>query len=174
MPTPCAAPTCHRTRPRQRPGRRTLPGKCVRPNPWNAFRTRVSGQGRSKDEMSLMYNTWKQDWLIAHPGLSRSDARAAMNATLCEQIDEANRRMAEPRRRAPLLTASRDDRRRRARERARGNRPGRFFAKKDIPDGWSLNAHVSAMSFPFMFEHRPRSGGLLSNTSKQQIVRIEV
>lgn len=161
---PCVAPTCHRTRPRKRPGLRTLPSRCARPNPWNAFRTRVSGQGLSKDELSLMYNTWKQNWSIAHPGLSRSDARAEMNATLCAEIDESNSRMAEPRRLAPLLAANRDDRRRQARERTRRNRPGRFFAKKNVPVGWSLNAHIQWIRnqglpyFRFMHNRRYRDG----------------
>lgn len=147
---PCVAPTCHRTCPRKRPGQRTLPGKCVRPNPWHAFRTRVSGQGLSSDEISFMYNTWKQNWLMANPGLSRSDAKARMNETLCAEIDNINR-LAQSRITAATWVRTRDERRGRARTRI-PRPPGRFFAKKGTPDGWSLTAHIQTMTFLFVFQ----------------------
>lgn len=97
-----------------------------------------------------MYTRWKNRWLRENSGLSRAEARDRMNATLCEEIAEANR-LARSRTPAAALARTRDERRRRARERVHANRPGRFFAKKEAPVGWSLNAHLDDMSFPFEF-----------------------
>lgn len=105
-----------------------------------------------------MYTRWKNRWLRENPGLSRTEARARMNETLCEEVAEANR-LARSRAPAARLARTRDARRRRARERAHANRPGRFFAKKEAPYGWSLNAHLRDMEFPFLFAHVLRSGG---------------
>lgn len=99
-----------------------------------------------------MYTRWKSRWLRENPGLSRAETRDRMNATLCEEIAEANR-LARSRTPAADLARTRDERRRRARERVRANRPGRFFAKKEAPVGWSLDSHLDGMSFPFKFGH---------------------
>lgn len=178
----CVAPTCHRTRPRKRVGRRTLPGRCVRPNPWHVFMTHVSGNGFSEAEVSLMYGKWKRRWLRNNPGLDRSAAKARMNADLCEQIAEANRlarsrtsasalaRTRERRRKearektrarvkAARLAESRGDRRRRARENAVARRATDiFFAKKDVPPDWKLNKHLKNLKGWFTFRHTLRSG----------------
>ncbi|CAM9207656.1 unnamed protein product [Pylaiella littoralis] len=155
MPRPCVAPTCHKTGPRRRPGRRTLPGRCARPNPWNAFRTRISGQGLPNDVIPVMYNVWKHDWSLRNPGLSRSAARAKMNETLCAEIDQ-DRRLAQAR--TPPSTLE-DERRRRYHEASLTK--GKFFAKKSVPHDWSLNAHIKWLQtkgqIPFEFRHQRRS-----------------
>lgn len=120
-----------------------------------------------------MYTEWKDRWLRENPGLSRTEARARMNETLCEEVAEANR-LARSRTPAAALARTRDERRRRARERAGASRPGRFFAKKEAPAGWSLNAHLSGMEFPFEFEHVARAGGrrLRETMSKDTVERL--
>ena len=110
-----------------------------------------------------MYNTTKENWLNANRGVSLAESRERMNVILCEEISQA-RSLAMSRTPAAALARTRDERRRRARERVRKNpkRPGRFFAKKDAPDGWSLNAHIESMNLRdsyFTFRHTRRSGG---------------
>lgn len=82
----CVAPHCHRTLPRKRKEKRTVPSRCARPNAWQAFRKRVSGFGLTRDEISLLYSEWKQAWSEENPGWSRSASRARMNDYLCEEI----------------------------------------------------------------------------------------
>lgn len=104
----CVAPTCHRTLARKRKGN-VVPARCVKPNPWNMFRIRVSGS-YSLEEISSEYTKWKQGWAGDNPGLSRAQAKEKMNKDLCREIRETRARAA---RRKPVSDLDRTRARRR-------------------------------------------------------------
>ena len=88
----CSPPTCYLTRPRKRSGRRTLPGRCMRPNPWIMFLIRMGGQGFDRKTVSDMYKKWKQEFHKQNPNLSESEMKAKMNDHLCGEIAETSER----------------------------------------------------------------------------------
>lgn len=81
----------------------------MRPNPWILFMVRISGQGLSMAQVSSSCGEWKRDWLRDNPGLSPTATKARMNATLCEEVAEANG-LARARTPAAVLAQSRDER----------------------------------------------------------------
>lgn len=167
----CVAPTCHRTRPRKKKGQRRPASKCVRPSPWNALRTRLSGQGYSMAELSGMYNQWKRQWADNHPGMSTDESRARMNEFLCQEIDDDNRlaRVRGPRWAA--LDASREQRLYFSRLRARRNRP--FFVANPVPNNWSVETHINNMTFPYVFTHADfRNKTKTINMTKADVERL--
>lgn len=88
----CSPPNCYLSRPRKRPGRRTLPPRCIRPNPWSMFLIRVSGQGYDRKKVSYMYSRWKVRFYRENPGLDERAIKAKMNEELCRDIAASNRR----------------------------------------------------------------------------------
>ena len=88
----CSPPTCYLTRPRKRPGRRTLPGRCMRPNPWIMFLIRMGGQGFDRKAVSDMYKKWKREFHAQNPTLSESEMKAKMNDHLCGDIARTSER----------------------------------------------------------------------------------
>ena len=179
----CSPPKCYLSRPRKRPGQRTLPGRCVRPNPWTMFQMSVSGQGLGRKMVSYMYRRWKLRWARENPGLDARAARAKMNADLCRDIAASNRR-ARSRNSSSRMKATRPDRRKTARDNTvrrkkeaakaakaakakaaakKKNKSGSsgtsdassFFAKKEVPSGWNLYKKLKGLS---SFEFKVGSG----------------
>ena len=151
----CAPPACYLTRPRKRRGRRTLPGRCMRPNPWTMFQIGVSGQGHDRKMVSYMYRRWKLRWARENPGLDARATRSKMNADLCRDIAASSpksrmkptppARKAKAKRKAKRGTSG-------AKRKAQGTpkRRDTFFAKKEVPRGWDLYEELEGLpSFEF-------------------------
>ena len=170
----CAPPTCYLSLPRKRRGRRTLPGRCVRPNPWTMFQIGVSGRGYDRMMVSYMYRRWKLRWARENPGLDARAARSKMNADLCRGIAtrknpnpnpsarkakaaKAARKAkpAKPARKAKAAKPARKAKAAKAAKRGTSGAKRKFFAKKEVPRGWDLYKELEGLS---SFEFKVGSG----------------
>ncbi len=155
----CSPPDCYLSRPRKRPGKRTLPPRCIKPNPWSMFLINVSGQGLDRKMVSYMYERWKLRFYRENPTLDESALKAKMNEELCRDIAESNRR-ARSRKSSKDLKETRERRRKtaKARTEARKSKDSKskdskskeskakvFFAERAVPKGWNLYKKIKNM-----------------------------
>lgn len=113
----CVVPTCYKTRVKKKKGKPPVPGYCMKPNAWIMYMIAMSGSGKTREEISAGYRESQRAWLEQNPGLTRNQQKERMNTEMCEVIAGWSRRQPRLRERANVNDATRNERRRKARER---------------------------------------------------------